>query len=181
MSNPQDHGKDAVFQSCVSSSSWSWFFVFVFFFLVLQSSQPPETLLSEFLDSSFGAGAAHCGGDRRRFGQGWRRHIILPLQGFYNPLETSLLLSKIMLHTGEERGIERIAEGGKEEAWFRGCATSRQIYLYSSFSPKRDKMHGCGGRRWEKGCEEDLHSAEQRERLGDEGKDEQRSFSDIYM
>lgn len=84
--------------------------------MVLQRSQPPETLLSEFLDSSFGAGSGHGGRNRRWLGQGGCRHIILPLQGFYNPLEASLLLSEIMLHTGEEREIERIAEGGKEEA-----------------------------------------------------------------
>lgn len=112
-----------------------------------KKSEPPETLLAEFLDTCLGARAA--GGRRGRHGLGQSRcrHIILSLQGLNNTLKTSLLLSEIMLHTREERKIAVKAEGDRDEGWaagaqFRGgdSVKSSQIYLYSSFFTKRDKM-----------------------------------------
>lgn len=85
-----------------------------------QSLQPPKTLFAEFLDTGLGAGAAGGGSGWRRLGQSGCRHIVLPLQGLHNPLEASLLLSKIVLYTGEERQREQLKgteTGMREMQW----------------------------------------------------------------
>lgn len=148
--HPQDHERDALFQYV---GAWDLlkhnYHPYTIWpeRLFSQSLQPPETLLAEFLDTGLSAGAAGWGRGWRGLGQSRCRHIILPLQGLHNPLEASLLLSEIMLHTGEERKREQLK--GKEGARFRGWVVSHQVkFIYiAHFSLKEIR---CGGRERER-------------------------------
>lgn len=91
----------------------------LWFFQILK---PPETLFAEFLDTGLGAGTAGGGRGWRGLGQRGCRHIILLLQGLHNTLEASLLLSEIMLHTGEE--IRESSFRGSRQGWGRGSGST---------------------------------------------------------
>lgn len=148
--------------------------------LVFQHLQPPETLLAEFLDTGFGAGAAGWGRRWHGLYQSGGRHIILPLQSLYNFLEASLLLSEIMFNTVEER----VRSKGQHErdalgALFELKVVSHQIkFIYTEnfyfiWGRKKEKAwRGIGRDNWAKG---DFRKKQSRE------KSEWTIFYDITM
>lgn len=150
-----------------------------------QILQPPKTLLTELLDTRLGAGTTCGRRGQGGLGQSQCRHIILPIQGLHHPLEVSLLLSEIMLHTGEERQREKEEEtgeaAGSQLEFELGSVKVKFIKIANLFT-NGDQIWGYRGayeqRVMTTGIGVLCRKRDQREGLR---RGERRSFSDIKM